>query len=162
MRPQHEKYAWSGEESQFTNTTNGGGGGESSSSSSNAATMRVAGNRQLIARVVVVSESFFGLRFNTENCLTASSSSDRSLVTSKLYSRANNFRNEVFKIHLFNAMVNSAGRKFDLILHINLSLIRIIYLKNNRNTRFSACGGHKHGRNSGNHNSSDIESFEFV
>lgn len=126
MRPQQDKYAWTGDELVMTSSRLGVGE-SSSSSSSNATTMRATtttttttstttnlqnnnnNNRHLIARVVVISENFFGLRLTAENCLTAaaSNSSDRSLVTSKLYNSRTSARHEVFKIHLYNS--NNTG-----------------------------------------------------
>lgn len=132
MRAQHDKYAWSGldEDSPLLQTTTNSMGeySSTSSSSSNAATAttttRGAGsgqhtnnnnnNRHLIARIAVISENFYGVRFansDNTNCLTAS---DRSLVHAKFYTRSSgsnsggSSRQDVFKIHLFN--VNSGEK----------------------------------------------------
>lgn len=78
-----------------------------------------AATRRLVARILVVSENFFGLRLNAESCLTSSSSSDRSLVTAKIASasnphhhnhRANNKHLNIFRIYLFNNNIN--GTKY--------------------------------------------------
>lgn len=133
LRPQQGKYAdvsaASGNvelDSQSTST-----GASSVAGTTRNESMRTTTQQQscLVARVLVISENFYGCRSSAANSdslassslkLKSTSSSDRSLVPSKLYSRVNNnssnhhhhggnsesqWRN-VFRIHLFN---NSAS-----------------------------------------------------